>query len=232
MTTLKDVVNEYKNSVTKAITLRNSLPIGASFEQCVLHHKVRKHFDAGNYRNVAKYAATFYAEFEGLDVHEETIALFKAAGLKRNFRYGVGYLNSDGTYHWFNDKPVHKKVFNPKKFAVKKGSWQAPYRILFGDVKGRVNLQFGLSKRKVPFEARKPTNGDVLFERYKLMVSGTGNYLDVCIDGELEPITPAIGWEERTLMDCWRVALADYYMEHDAHWPNLHASWYEWVETY
>lgn len=124
----------------------------------------------------------------------------------------------------------HEITLKPKKFTVKRNKWQTPYRMMFSDVRGRVNIQFGLNQRKVPCGTDGPKDGDRIFGNYGVAWKTYG--VDVFRIDESELISPAIGNETRTLMDCWRIALADYYMEHDVHWSNLHASWYEWVETY
>jgi hypothetical protein len=125
----------------------------------------------------------------------------------------------------------HELALKPKKFTAKRTkTWQYDYKLLFSKERGTVNIQFGLSQRKVPFGTDAPKDGDLIFDNYGLCWKKFG--IDVFRKDELELISPAIGNESRTLMDCWRIALADYYMEHDAHWPELHPSWYEWVETY
>lgn len=124
----------------------------------------------------------------------------------------------------------HEIAFKPKKFTVKRGKWQTPYRALFNSVKGTCNIQFGNSPIKLPVETRIPESGDTLFGNYAISVYAYG--MDVYLKDSGEIISPAIGIEDRTLMDCWRIALGDHYMTNDKHHEKLHSSWYEWVETY
>lgn len=118
-----------------------------------------------------------------------------------------------------------------KKFGVKRTkTWQSSYKYLFSKERGAVTINFGNSAIKLPAGSKLPEQGDVLFGNYAVAVYTYG--MDVYLKAEGEIISPAIGLEERTLMNCWRIALADYFMEHEEHYHNLHASWYEWVEAY
>lgn len=118
-----------------------------------------------------------------------------------------------------------------KQFRVTVPQWQVPYRLLFQKEKGMVNVDFSSKcHRKVPSCTKAPRTGDKLFGNYALMVSSTA--LDV-IECDIEIIiTPAIGCDTRTLMECWRAAFMDYYSIDEKHHPSLHESWYGWVESY
>lgn len=117
--------------------------------------------------------------------------------------------------------------------APKPLSWQSYYNHLLSTNRDEVtcNIMFDNDDyRLVPWGAAAPKDWDVIIPGYWLAVSISG-ILNVDSGGPSCPNieTSAIDEEKRTLKDCVRFALRDYYYTHNAHYPKVHPSWYGWI---
>ena len=129
-------------------------------------------------------------------------------------------------------------MFNPNRFKTAPlSSWQYPFRLMFSQERGRVNVHYDVSGKHsswdIPSGCRTPKDWDVLIEGYYLAVSskGTLNVDDGTVDAP-NLITSACGEDDRTLYHCFIAAFQDYFHVHGRHHPKLHASWYEVVNNF
>lgn len=84
--------------------VRSCLPTEASLDQCVAHFAIASYAVEGNLREMARATSKYIVQGAGpetLELHANTKKLVRAAGLKYNLKYGVGYPHSDGTLHYF-----------------------------------------------------------------------------------------------------------------------------------
>lgn len=70
-----------------------------TFEKKVLLHKLLKH--GNNPRSQAKYVAAFFNAYGRQKLGDPIAGLLRGNGVRHSLAAGVGYLNADGTYHWF-----------------------------------------------------------------------------------------------------------------------------------
>jgi len=117
--------------------------------------------------------------------------------------------------------------------APKEASWQSHYNMLFASDRNRVtcNLMFKTDDyRLVPFGCRDPKDWDVIIPGFYLAV-GVGGVLNVDSGTPDDPMieTSAMREDTRTLMDCFRHTLSDYYYTHKEHYSKVHPSWHGWV---
>lgn len=99
-TTTKAIVSS--NLISVAI--KGCLPEEATVEQCVAHYTITTYAVDGDVRAMAKAVAKYIVQGaapETLELHANTKKLVRAAGLKYNIKFGVGYPNTDGTLHYF-----------------------------------------------------------------------------------------------------------------------------------
>ena len=122
-----------------------------------------------------------------------------------------------------------------RKFTTpKQASWQSYYNHLFSTNRDKVtcNIMFKTDDyRLVPWGAADPKDWDVIIPGFCLAV-GVGGVLNVDSGTPDDPKieTSAMREDTRTLMDCFKYALRDYYyINGNTHYPKIHPSWHEWV---
>lgn len=93
-----ELSNEY-NTVVNRVSFEARFP-GLPLADQVLMHKLQKHYRTSNYRHMAHYIATYLHDFGTLPQCAKDLAIAAGKNLKPG-KGEIGYLHSDGSYHWF-----------------------------------------------------------------------------------------------------------------------------------
>jgi len=119
----------------------------------------------------------------------------------------------------------------------KKGSWQGPLKTMFASPKGLVNMAY--DNLGLPLDTREPQDWDVILKdrdgTWCLAVVEDEDgvrLLNVDTGSKEKPNIVSNMGRENSLVECFVVALQDYWVKRGKHFPRLHPSWEQEVENY
>lgn len=129
-------------------------------------------------------------------------------------------------------------MFNPNRFKTAPlSAWQYPFRLMFSQEYGRVNVRYDVSGEHshwgIPSGCRTPEDWDVIIEGFCLAVSDRGILnVEAGTKDAFDLVSSACEEDDRSLYDCFMIALQHYQFEHNKHHPKLHPSWYDIVNNF
>lgn len=129
-------------------------------------------------------------------------------------------------------------MFNPTTFKLAPlPSWQYPFRLMFSREHGQVNIPYEIGGKFghwcIPQGSKLPEDWDVIIEGFYLAVSDRGILnVEAGTKDAFNIVSSACEEDDRSLYDCFMIALQHYQFEHNKHHPKLHPSWYDIVNNF